>query len=319
MNCASIRQDDLIERYLCHQLDESASDGLETHMLGCPDCSRLVEDLQSLRCELEERAAIIRAAPAKQRRFLFWLPTVATGAAVVLVGLGLLHLWKVTRKPLVVATLARSQPELIPPEVKPSPDFDTSRAMQLEQKLTSNLADAGQIRLTSTQATELLRIGVVEPPPFAGFGQRAKDPRGGTESPLGKRTGTSDTGRVLFQSGMDAYVEGRYRDALDFLLNAARQDDKTDDVDFYLGICEILTGHLQDAQGSLETVVASGNSVYLQPAHYYLGKTSAQLMQLDKAEAEFREAASLPGRLTPDAKALATQVNTLRTDLLQPK
>ncbi len=395
MDCARIRRDELIESYLGHQLDESASDELETHMLGCPDCSQLLENLLSLRSELEKRATIIRAATTKEKSFLFWLPTAATAAVVLAAGLGLLHLWKAKRERLTVAALPHPRPEATLPEAQAKADFDPSHttlsartpsthntpgkedrtaglpsgasassasqtptevqgevaasleqrsgesepkpddikpkesataaprlpAAQVDPKAAANTpdasADANQIKLTSAQGAELLRIGAVEPPPFgfAGFGKRAKDPRGRTGNAFGKRKGTSDTGRVLFQSGMDAYAEGRYRDALDFLVSAARQDEKTDDVNFYLGICQIFTGHLQDAEGSFQRIIASGNSVYLQPAHYYLGKTYVQLMKLDKAGAEFRAAASLPGQLTADAKALDVRVSALRAEL----
>jgi len=394
MDCARIRREGLIESYLCHQLDESASDELETHILGCRDCSQLLENLQSLRGELEKRATTIRAATTKERSFLFWLPAAATAAVLLAAGLGLLHFWKARREPLAVtappsprpdATLPEVQQKLeaLPPRATESPaqtilkrpnqedrarrslsDDSLGAPSQIPEGGQTNVAasreqqngesepkpedsnpreapstmpgssavvegpggaattreasgDFGQIKLTSAQGAELLRIGAVEPPPysFSGFGQHAKYPKGGGVSGFGKRNDNSDTGRVLFQKGMDVYVEGRYKDALDTLLQASRQDKKTDDINFYLGICEILTGRLQDAEASLRSVVASGNSLYLQSAHYYLGKTYVQRMKLDQAEAEFRAAASLPGRLTADANALDVRVAALQADL----
>lgn len=62
MNCRTIRRKDIIEDYLAHRLGEALADEFETHLLGCSRCSTLLENMQSLRDGLEERASSIRTA-----------------------------------------------------------------------------------------------------------------------------------------------------------------------------------------------------------------------------------------------------------------
>src|SRR5258706_14882414 len=103
---------------------------------------------------------------------------------------------------------------------------------------------------------------------------------------------------------MTAYLEGRYGDAIGFLQSAMQTDKKTDDINFYLGVSQIMAGHPQEAEIPLGKVTGLGNSAYLQSAHYYLGKADIQHLNVSQAEAEFREAGALPGRLTADSQAL---------------
>jgi hypothetical protein len=68
LDCQAIRQSDVIEDYLGNRLGEALSDELETHLLGCPDCSALLQYMQSLRDGLEERASSIRRAVSRSER-----------------------------------------------------------------------------------------------------------------------------------------------------------------------------------------------------------------------------------------------------------
>jgi hypothetical protein len=397
MDCARIRQDALIEIYLSHRLDEPASDELETHLLGCQDCSRLLEELQSLRDELQERADTLRTVPAKRTSIFFWWQTAtATAIAVILAATIRFHYLSKAKREGIAQVAAPKSPSPESPsdvqakmaaasqeikkllEQQKTRDSDKNAAVHgqahsapaaysprpPQRKATeiakseeespvepgrkpdeSNLQEVvtnppgaptsvdgttanetrdylptgpgPKVKLTSAQGVELYRIGAVEAPPFtfAGFGLHALNPKGPKTNAEKQGQITPDTGRVLFGKGMNAYSEARYGDAIGFLVSAAHQDKKTDDINFYLGICQIIVGHPSEAEVPLQNVVALGNSVYLQPAHYYLGKTYTQLMMLDKAEAEFRVAANLPGRLTSDAKALVYRVAALRTEL----
>ena len=67
MDCRAIRQSDVIEDYLGNRLGEALADELETHLLGCPDCSAFLQYMQSLRDGLEERASSIRTAASRPR------------------------------------------------------------------------------------------------------------------------------------------------------------------------------------------------------------------------------------------------------------
>jgi len=400
MDCERIRRDELIERYLSHQLEEGVSDEFETHVLGCPECSGVLEELQGLRDGLEEKAANIRSAVKKPSVFRFWRQAAAVGFAVILlVSFGLLR-WRKAAKhdedPRLVSKSPHKPTEKVA-EVKPPPkspqsglelelssgenstqpayahkspsDASANRPSAQPEKtivakssesntgtasagtkalssedtkpkesipLPSTLPAAGEgpaavaknttpeastdsahFKLTSAQGVELFQIGAVEAAPFAfsGFGRHTKDPKGGKTDSLSSGTVTPDTGRVLFQKGMTAYVEGRYDDAIGFLQNAVERDKKTDDVNFYLGVSQILAGHPQEAAIPLGKVIALENSAYLQSAHYYLGKAYVQQMKLDQAESEFRAAAALPGRVTADSKTLFARIAALRAQL----
>ncbi len=63
MECQALHRDELAEKYLNGQMDRSARDEFEIHLLECSDCQRHVEALQALRHELTEAAPRIRAYP----------------------------------------------------------------------------------------------------------------------------------------------------------------------------------------------------------------------------------------------------------------
>lgn len=63
MECQALHRDELAEKYLHGQMDTSARDEFEVHLLDCADCQRHVEALQTLRHELTDAAPRIRAYP----------------------------------------------------------------------------------------------------------------------------------------------------------------------------------------------------------------------------------------------------------------
>jgi chromosomal replication initiator protein DnaA len=71
MDCQAVQQNEVIEGYLRHRLDEALSDEFETHLLGCSDCTWVLEYMQSLRDGLEERALSICTPESKQQGFLW--------------------------------------------------------------------------------------------------------------------------------------------------------------------------------------------------------------------------------------------------------
>src|SRR5258708_38254922 len=85
MDCERIRREELMASYLSHGLEEALSDELETHILGCPGCSRVRDELQDLRDGVEERAASIRKVVRSRKVLRFWWHTTAVSAAVMLI------------------------------------------------------------------------------------------------------------------------------------------------------------------------------------------------------------------------------------------
>jgi len=381
MDCERIRREELMASYLSHGLEEALSDELETHILGCPGCSRLLDELQDLRDGVEERAASIRKVVTRPKVLRFWWQTAAVSAAVILIiSFGVLR-WRKVAKPSVDNSLAskappaekvaqatppnQSAPTGLSPELSPagtptrqahaqkpasnaskgpahaqpespvvvasSPpkdaqpkDTESSRSVVpaeehpvavANNKGPEDATDGAHIKLTSAQGVELFQIGATEAAPFTFAGSRmfAKDPKGGPAAKSHPGTGPiPDTGRVLYWDGMTAYLESRYGDAIGFLQSALQTDKKTDDINFYLGVSQIMAGHPQEAEIPLRRVTGLGNSAYLQSAHYYLGKAYIQQVKLSQAESEFREAGALPGRLTADSKALLARIVVLR-------
>lgn len=395
MDPQTIRHDERIEACLRHQLDEAVSDKFETHLLGCQGCTRLLEQMQSLRDGLEEKAPSIRLAAPKPRSFLLrWQTAAVAFALLLIVSAGMLQLWKGKKEPVAVAVRPQPRPEVHPQEVPPAPvpespapqtesahthspgkkpaellhsdksPFNVNGTAPAPQTEETTLADSSKseppgnttppgetppngakpsdaspssnaLRLvaevpawahnpqieikikTTAQGVELFQIGTVEPPPFSfsGFGKHAMDPKGIIGKSHSQGELAPDTGRALFKQGMNAYVDGRYDDAIGFLQSAALKDKKSDDINFYLGVSQILAGHPQEAVTPFGNVIAPGKSSLIQSAHYYLGKAYVQQLKLAEAEAEFRAAAALPGRVTADSNALLARTIALRAQL----
>ena len=80
MDCKRVADEQLVEKYLNGQLEQSVQDALELHILECPQCRAQAEALQDIRAALAKRAQEIRAFPVKPARRFRW---VWAGAAAV--------------------------------------------------------------------------------------------------------------------------------------------------------------------------------------------------------------------------------------------
>jgi hypothetical protein len=84
MNCQSILQDEIAEKYLRGKLDPAKQDEFEVHILECGACLQSVEVLQEMREALHERAHEIRvASPARLSRVWYWAFAAASLAVVI--------------------------------------------------------------------------------------------------------------------------------------------------------------------------------------------------------------------------------------------
>lgn len=174
--------------------------------------------------------------------------------------------------------------------------------------------------LTTAQGVELARIGTVEAPPytFSGMVAQSKLPKGDKKGGFAKDQQSQGAGRVLFQEGMKEYVDGHYSEAAGYLEQAGHLEPTAADINFYLGICKLVQGHPKESVVPLKNAAGAGQSIYLQPSHYYLAKAYAQGNKLADAEEEFRKAIAVPGRLTSDAKGLLARLQTLRGQIEKP-
>lgn len=228
------------------------------------------------------------------------------------------------------AEIAKANPPTpdssLPINAKDTPNNSVKPAQEPQQVAAANSQSAvetakAEAQLTTEQGVELFQVGAVEAPPFsfAGMAAHAKTPKSGKSTTYSGNAAGVDTGRVLFQQAMNAYIDGRYHDASGHLTSALKFEPSAADVNFYLGICRILDNHPEESIPALQIAIAAGNSPYLQSAHYYLGKAYAQEMNLEGAEAEFRVAAGLTGSLSTDAKALLARVVALREQIEKNK
>jgi TolA-binding protein len=178
---------------------------------------------------------------------------------------------------------------------------------------------------TDEAARELFRLGVVQPPPYtfsglaAGKGNKSSKPGAAPESGLGTApdpaAGRSlDPGRTYFQNGMNAYVEKRYRDAIDLLERAVDDEPKAPDANFFLGVCRLLEARQSEAIPPLKTVAANEQSPYAQSAHFYLAKAYIQMGDLAQAETELEAAAAVPGRLGAEARSALSRLQAVRAE-----
>lgn len=199
-------------------------------------------------------------------------------------------------------------------KLPPSGDSD---ALNVSNRKPVATAASAQPKLTTEQGVELYRLGMVEAPPYAfpGLAAKGKLPGAGKTSSYSSTGAPQDTGRIMFQNAMNAYIDGRYIEATGYLENAVKLEPKVADINFYLGVCRLLQGHPEDSVGPLKNAAAAGNSPYLQSSHYYLAKAYVQSHRFADAENEFREAIAVPGRLTADAKALLARLQVLRTQI----
>lgn len=172
--------------------------------------------------------------------------------------------------------------------------------------------------MSEEEAVELYRVGSLQAPAytFAGFTAGAHPPRSKQEIDTMTSPGVPvPTGRVLFQQGMAAYVEGDYGKASDMLESARSAEPNAADVNFYLGICRLVEGHPADSIPVLKAALSSPPSPLTQPAHFYLAKAYVQMQQLAEAEHEMQEAAAMPGRLRVEARALLARIQALRKSI----
>lgn len=94
IDCADVRDGDMVSRYLADRLSEPEAEAFEAHYFACEACWRAVEAAMALRAtaggerEPAARDASSGAAPAPGRRagWRRWIP--AAAAAVVAVGVG---------------------------------------------------------------------------------------------------------------------------------------------------------------------------------------------------------------------------------------
>lgn len=171
--------------------------------------------------------------------------------------------------------------------------------------------------LTTAQGVELYNLGNVVAPPFTftGFSSKFFAPGAGATNSHSRGRQAADSNRKLFREGMTSYVNGNYKEAREFLEQAAKVEPNAGDVQYYLGVCQLLTGNPESAIDTLKRARTMNSAAHKQAAHYYLAKAFVQTMKLQEAEDEFRSASEMPGPLKGDSAVLLGRLKTLRAQL----
>ena len=225
----------------------------------------------------------------------------------------------------ISSTANRNQTEIAagqpPPQAAQAEPTPQASVTPTEQSVTQPNVHPALVKkpseLTSEQAVELYRLAEVHPAQFTFSGLRSSSSSSrGLNAMQGG--GAHDSGSSTFQQAMNLYIEGNYRDAGILLGTAAEPEPNAPNINFYLGVCQLMLGRPEDAITPLSKVTNDGKSRLAQPAHVYLAKAYLQKADLKNAEAELEGATALPGPFKGEASTLLQRVRALRTAVESP-
>jgi len=136
------------------------------------------------------------------------------------------------------------------------------------------------------------QLGAIDPPAY---------------SPLRLRSNATDAQRE-FRSAMVLYAAKNYADAASGLRRAVALPGAPVDARFYLAVCELQTGRVQDAAAAFERVIAFGESPYLEDAHFLLAKARIRQRDAAGARTELLRVIALDGDRREEARQLMSQL-----------
>jgi len=124
----------------------------------------------------------------------------------------------------------------------------------------------------------------------------------------------STTSRAMqrFRQAMELYQRGDFAAAVSGLEEARRTDGGQPPILFYLGACYLLTNDVDRAVEALTAAVASGESAYLEEAHFYLAKALLRKGDGPGARAELEATAALEGDREAEARELLRRMQQVR-------
>jgi tetratricopeptide (TPR) repeat protein len=89
MECAQIKHQEVVERYLTGSLDPQERESFEEHYFACERCFAALQAHRALQAELSASAPQIRAMPAPNPTAWRWTAAMATAAVVILAVVGI--------------------------------------------------------------------------------------------------------------------------------------------------------------------------------------------------------------------------------------
>jgi len=89
MECAQIKREEVVERYLTGSLHPEERESFEEHYFACEQCFAALQAHRALQAELSASAPQIRAMPAPIPTVWRWTAAMVTAAVVILAALGI--------------------------------------------------------------------------------------------------------------------------------------------------------------------------------------------------------------------------------------
>ena len=271
MTCDDIERDEIAERYLLGRLSDQEREAFEAHYF---DCTRCLDRLHAMEAA---REALASATASKQD-----LPSVGSAHATPS---GSRRFWRAAAALAAAAVIVLSVRVLRDGSTGDPSSEPTSQAKPVDVR--------GVPPPPAAQAELLLaRLGAFDPPAY---------------SPMRLRSGAADA-QQDFRSAMALYVDKNYADAAAQLRRVIALPGAPIDAAFYLAVCELQTGQLQDAASAFERVIAAGESPYLEDAHFLLAKTRIRQRDVAAARTQLSRVIALAGDRREEARQLMSQL-----------
>ena len=112
----------------------------------------------------------------------------------------------------------------------------------------------------------------------------------------------------LFRDAMTNYTVTNCAGAIDGLRRAVAADGAYTQARFYLGACELHTGAVSEAATNLQSVVAAGESPYLEDARWFLAQARVRQGDLEAARQELERVVALNGDRREAARRLLSEL-----------
>jgi hypothetical protein len=149
---------------------------------------------------------------------------------------------------------------------------------------------------SSARERTLQLLARVEPPPYTATTLR----------------GSEDTSDRRFRAAMARYTQGDYAAAANGLKEMLTGAADGAGPRFYLGVCDLLTGQMDDAVTQFRRVETFGETPYLEPGRFYLAKALLAKRDLAEAQRALVLTTELAGDKEAEARRLLEQVRALQ-------
>lgn len=122
--------------------------------------------------------------------------------------------------------------------------------------------------------------------------------------------GTADAPERLYRSAMLNYSRGEYGAAADGLKAALGRNPEAVAPRFYLGVCDLMLGRVDDAVSELRRADSAGPTLYQEQARFFLSKALIARRDVDGASRVLESIIPLAGDRQVEARNLLEQLRT---------